>query len=517
MSFSRCDFGRRALLRLGLAFSIALSLQFGSLQYVGSAAAQDSSTVRIAIPLGFRGLDPHEGVNPRAEVTLQSNIYSSLTRITPELEVVGDLATQWEQPEPLIWEFELNPAARFENGTPLDADEIVANFSRMFDAELGFTFAADLKPVIKSVEAVTPTRVRFTLSSPYPDFLRRMSYIYFLDTEWAKSHNPKLEANASGPYRLVSFDPEAGAVLEANPDYYGEQPAFSNAEMKVLRSPAQRLTGLLAGEVDVATILDPQDLKQIEATGEFKVGAIDSSRSVYLWYNTTKEPFDNKLVRQALNYAVNVPQITETLLSGYGKALEGQVFSPIYTGYNPDLKAYPYDPEKAKALLAEAGYPNGFTTTMSVPTGAYVAGDQIAQVVAAQLAQIGVKVNIEQMPMQTMTQQGNNPETAAPMRFVGYAAYDMSARGFLIYFRSAGASNQAKDPGYDKLYEAYLNAETDEEKAKLVAEITEYMRDFAPMLFLYSQPTTYAVRNSVEWTPRPDDWLRAFDMTPVAN
>ncbi|PTQ75316.1 extracellular solute-binding protein (family 5) [Celeribacter persicus] len=236
---------------------------------------------------------------------------------------------------------------------------------------------------------------------------------------------------------------------------------------------------------------------------------------MFLWFNTTTPGIDNKLVRQAMNYAVDKEVIVKALLRGYGSVLNGQVFSPIYTGYNPDLDPYPYDPEKAKELLAEAGYPDGFSTTLQVPTGAYVAGDQIAQVVAAQLGQVGIKVEIEQMPIQTLIQLGNNAETAGPMRFLGYAAYDMSARGFLIYFRSAGASNQAKDPDYDKLYEAYLAAETEEEKAALVKEITVHMRDYAPMLWLYSQPTTYAVRKGVDWKARPDDWLRAFDMKPA--
>lgn len=501
----------RRLSILAVAAAMAMPLM------ASATVAQSADTIRVAIPLGFRGLDPHEGVNQRAEVSLQSNIYSSLTRVTPELEVVGDLAESWSNPEPNVWEFKLNPKAKFENGTVLDAPMIVSNFARMFDPALAFTFASDLKPVISNVEAVDATTLRITLGTAYPDFLRRMSYVYFLDTEWAKEHNPKLEANGSGPYRLVRFDPENIAVLEANPDYYGEQPAYPHAEFKVLGTPASRLTALLAGEIDVSTVIDPQDLLQLESSGRFKVGAIASSRSVFLWFNTTKAPLDNQAVRQALNHAVNSQAITETLLKGYGKPLQGQVFGETYPGFNPNLEAYSYDPELAKKMLADAGFPNGFSTQMSVPTGAYVAGDQIAQVVAAQLGQIGVNVTIDAMPIQTQIQQGNNAETAAAMRFIGYAAYDMSSRGLLNYFRSAGASNQAKDPAFDELYAAYLTNTDETKTAELVNAVTAHMRDFAPMLFLYAQPTTYAISNDVEWVPRPDDWLRAFDMKPAAK
>lgn len=500
-------FGRGATLA-ALAFLSTAAITF-------PASSQAADTVRVAIPLAFRGLDPHEGVNPRAEVSLQSNLYSSLTRITPKLEVVGDLATSWENPDPKTWIFKLNPKAKFQSGTALDAAMVVSNFQRMFDPQ--FTFASDLKPVFDKVEAVDPTTVRITLKTPYPDFLRRLSYAYFLDTEWAKTHNPKLESNASGPYILSKFDPESGATLTANPNYYGEAPAFKTAEMKVLGTPASRLQALQAGEIDVSMVIDPQDLKQLESNGNFKVGSIDSSRSVFLWFNTTKPPLDKQEVRQALNYAVNKDIITKALLQGLAKPLDGQVFSSVYEGHNPDLKAFPFDPAKAKDMLAKAGFPNGFTTDMSVPTGAYVAGDQIAQVVAGQLAQVGVKVTMNAMPMQTQTQQGNNAQTAAAMRFVGYAAYDMSSRGLLTFFRGAGASNQAKDPGFDKLYDAYLNAKDDAEGKALVKQITVRMNEFAPMLFLYAQPTTYAVAKNVDWVPRPDDWLRAFDMKPASK
>lgn len=512
MNKQRFNITRRTILGAAMALPLAVSTSLG---LVSPVAAQSTDTVKIAIPLAFRGLDPHEGLVARAELSLQSHIYPSLTRINKDLEVVGDLATSWDRVDATTWEFEIHPAVRFENGTLLDADEIIANFKRMLDPDSGFTFASDIRSVIESIEAVSPTRVRFNLTTPYPDFLRRLSYIFFIDTEWAKTHNPKLEANGTGPYKLVSFDPENSAVLELNPNYYGETPDFANVELKVLQSPAQRLTGLLSGEIDAAAILDPQDLQQLEDNGNFTVGAVDSSRSMYAWFNTTKAPLDNKLVRQALNYAVNKEVIVDTLLRGYGSVLKGQVFSEGYNGYNPDLDPYPYDPEKAKALLAEAGFPNGFTTTMSVPTGAYVAGDQIAQVVAAQLAQVGVNVEMALAPMQTLIQQQNDADLVAPLRFIGYAAYDMSARGFLIYFRSEGASNHAKDPGFDELYYRYLAAPTDAEQAELVTEITEHMRDYAPMLFLYSQPTTYAVRKDIDWVARPDDWLLAFDMERI--
>ena len=249
----------RRLSILAVAAAMAMPLM------ASATLAQSADTIRVAIPLGFRGLDPHEGVNQRAEVSLQSNIYSSLTRVTPELEVVGDLAESWSNPEPNVWEFKLNPKAKFENGTVLDAPMIVSNFARMFDPALAFTFASDLKPVISNVEAVDATTLRITLGTAYPDFLRRMSYVYFLDTEWAKEHNPKLEANGSGPYRLVRFDPENIAVLEANPDYYGEQPAYPHAEFKVLGTPASRLTALLAGEIDVSTVIRDAGLGIAEA------------------------------------------------------------------------------------------------------------------------------------------------------------------------------------------------------------------------------------------------------------
>jgi peptide/nickel transport system substrate-binding protein len=499
---------------LGLAAAVVLA---GCSSSSGGSSTSAAKTLTIAVPSAFGSLDPALGINVRAELSLQSDLFSSLVQLNPKLQIVPDLATSWNQSSPTTWVFHLRSGAKFQNGDALDATDVVANFKRMETPSVGSTELGDLKADLTSVTAPNATTVQFNLKAPYIDFLKRVSYIYYVDVPWVAGHNPKLQANASGPYELVSFNPQTGATLKANPAYYGQQPAYPNVQLKVLATSQARVDALQAGSVDVATVLDPQSLPTLKGDSKLTAGAIPSARTIFMWFNTTKKPMDSQLVRQAINYAIDKNAIVKSVLGGSAEVLNGQVINSTYSNYDSSLQPYPYDPAKAKQLLAQAGYPNGFSTTMSVPTGSYLDGDLVSQAIQSQLKQVGINVKLDNEPLQTFIQQNLNAKTADPIRFVGYASYDTSTRGMLAYFASTSSTNDSKDPAFDPLYNTYRGATTPAAATQAANAVLQEMYTFAPVAFLYSQPLTYAVSKTVSWVPRPDDWLRAFDMSPASS
>jgi peptide/nickel transport system substrate-binding protein len=483
----------------------------------GTSSSGSNSTLKIAVPAAFGTLDPNLGLQVDSEVSVQSDLFSSLVQLNPQLKIVGDMATSWQNPSPTVWVFKLRPGMKFQNGDPLDANTVVDNFQRMESKSLGSSWISDLTPYLQSVTAPDATTVKFQLKSPYTDFLYRLSYIFYIDTQWLPGHNPKLQANASGPYELVSFNPQSEAVLKANPSYYGKKPAYKNVDYLVEATSTDEINALQTNAVDVATAMAPNDMKSLASDTNLVTGSEPSLRNVFLWMTTVHGgPLANPLVRQAMNYAVDKQAIVNTIFGGKTEALKGQVLNGTYTMLNTSLEGYPYNPAKAKQLLAQAGYPNGFSTEMTYPTGTYPADDLVSQVLVQQYAAVGIKLKLNAIPFTSfVTMNVNAKSQATPLRYEGYASYTPSSAGMLYFFTSDHYTNAAPDPKYDELVNKYLTAPNATLAKQYFDETTQEMYDFAPMVFLYAQPLTYAYSKSVQWTPRPEGWLRAYDMTPA--
>ncbi len=245
-----------------------------------------------------------------------ASLYTSLTRVDGEGKLVGVLAKAWSQTAPNVWVFDLRDDIAFANGAKLDAAVVKWNMDRILGIRDASWIVASMRQV-QETKALADDKVQFTLRAPDIQFPRRLAGIFFLEPEWTKANNPGVTAMGSGPYKLVSFNPEAGVVLEANEKYAGPQPPFRRVNMRVVVDTAARVNGLKAGEIDAAAVLDVQDLKQLREDPKLVVGVKPTTRVQIIRFNTLVKPMDDVRVRRAINYAINKELITKTLFGGF--------------------------------------------------------------------------------------------------------------------------------------------------------------------------------------------------------
>ncbi|MGW4578292.1 ABC transporter substrate-binding protein [Rhodococcus sp. YH1] len=503
---------RRKLATAVAALTTAVVLTSCGVLDGDAGASGDSDVLRLGLSRQLTNLDPGASGSLDGDATVQGAIFSGLTRVDPNLELVGDLAESWEQESETRWVFHLRDGVKFSNGDPFTAHDAVWNFERVLADTAGFSNGASLAPVIASVQASDDATLVIETKGPYLDLADRLANFFFTQQKWVESHNPKLEPLGTGPYRLVSVDLENGAVLERNPEYFGGAPDFENVEFKVLSTEAARVSAVQTESIDAAIQFEPSNLAQFENSNVYTTGNQWSTWNMTLRFNETKKPLDDVRIRQGLNYAVDKETLAKSLLGDDIEPLYGQVVSEPYDLVNSNLQPYPYDPAKARQLFAEAGYPDGFELEMQLSTGTYVASDLIAEAIANQLAEVGVKVNITTAQFPAWVERSRTDDVA-DLVYIGYTSGYKSPVERLRIFTSKYAQSHFTDPVYDDLIARLTVAPNEQEQQRLFDEATAHFRENPHVLFLWPQPLTYVVAKDLQWTPRPEHWLLPQDFS----
>ncbi|MEN0129357.1 MAG: ABC transporter substrate-binding protein [Brevundimonas sp.] len=484
----------------------------------GSASAPKPTAgaqLRLALSRQLTNVNPHKGGSPDSQGAVIGSVYEALTRITPDTKVAPGLATSWKSLSDLEWEFTVRTDAVFSDGTPLTSKTIVWNFEQLLDPDYPGTTGAPLRKFVKSVEARDEDTVLFHLSAPAIDLPGRLWNSYITDPTFAKSHNLDTESLGSGPYKIDTLDLENGATLSLNPHYAGPKPAFSSVKYTVLASEAQRVAAIAAGEDDIVLNVEPLSLDQFKDSKAYDTVLGVGPQPLVLAINEEKKgtPLADVRVRQALNYATDKEQIIHGLFHDAVKPLPGSVLFEPYQQETPDLKAYPYDPEKAKELLAAAGYDKGFEVEVDVPAGTYVSADLASQAIAAQWAKVGVTLKITQTPFPAWIerQYGDSQEGADLVYIMWGGQY---RDGFQLFdpFTSDHIQSDVVAPKFDDLVRR-LQAATDlASQRKLVDEATHDYYDEAHTIFLYPSPFTAVISRAVTWEQRPSRYLYAQEV-----
>ena len=505
---------RRSLLKTSVA---ALLLSGASLSLSSPALAEgygDTHELVMGLPYTMTTLDPAVGGSLRTDLSIVASVYSSLTRVSAEGEVVGVAATGWEQTSDTTWTFDLRDDVVFSDGTPLTADIIKWNIDRINAIETPSWIVISMKNIAET-KVVGEHKIEFTLTQPDLNFPRRLAGVFFLEPKWTETHNPAMEAMGSGAYKLLSYNPETGAELEANPTFYGEPAAFKKVKFRVMSDEASRINALKAGELDTAALINPQDLQQLDDAGGVVTGIIPSTRVQIIRFNTLVKPLDDVRVREAINYAIDKDAITKALFRGLVQPAHSQIITPLHEGYNTDLQAWPYDPAKAKELLAEAGYPDGFEVEMGFGKGTYVGGEQAAQIVVAMLAQVGITAKLSIVPTSVYWGRANTDEQAG-LSWFGYADTSTIAADTMSYIANGFVQTRGPLPnGLNEALDEAKAAGTKEEELAALKKATQAAADDALVAFLWDLPQTFAYSDKVVWKVRSDDWQLPYDVTPA--
>jgi peptide/nickel transport system substrate-binding protein len=497
----------------------SITLTLGALSLTAflstSALAQDK-TLTIAVTNMMNTFDPHMTASVGTDLSLLSHIYPSLVLRGPDMKIVPSLATEWKSVDDLTWRIKLRSDATFNDGEKIDAAVVKWNFDRVRDPAVNARIKAWFTQ-ITDVSVISPTEIEIKTSTPYPAMIGQMSMFFLLPPKWAADHKPATETASGGAYVVSSIKPGDSVTLDANPGYWGPKPEFGHVVFRVIPDAASRVAALMAGEVDFINSIPTTEISRIKTSGMAQAGAVPSTRTVFIKFNTEKAPLDNKLLRQALNYAVDKEGIVKAIFNDQANIAQCQVLSKDYFGFNPDLKPYAYDPDKAAALLKQAGGAPAQPIELEVSTGTYLNGEEVVQAVASQLEEIGVKTKITEMQFSTYMDKYLKAKDLGRLSLLSQAWPTIDADGLLTLFAPGNMYSYWNNATFGKLLEEGRSTMDPAKREAAYKKATQLMCDEAPALFLYTQPTTYGLSKRITWAARGDDWVRAFDMKPAAN
>lgn len=446
-----------------------------------------------------------------------SHIFDTLV-VFEDGELKPSVATSWEAVDDLTWEFTLQEGLTFQNGEPLDAEAVKFTIDRIMDPEAGIPWRGLMGP-IESTEVVDDTTVRVTTSEPFGPLVQKLLVAYIIPPDYYQEVGQEGFAEApigSGPYQWSDFDPLTHLTVEAWPESWrweGEAPGVSTITWQKLPEDSTRVAALTAGEIDVAEGLPPEVISQLEGQGINVISQPIAQTNVVNLRSTWDTPLADMQVRQAINYAVDKQAILDSILQGHGTLVDRQLIGPESFGYNPDLEPYPYDPDRARELLADAGYPDGFDVTYHFSIGRYPKDKEVSEVIAAQLGEVGINVNLEYLENVVFSQMSREG-TIGPMNIYGWQTMPaMDINQPIPFFKCDVPRENFCDPELDRLIEemeAALDADEREERAH---EMAVYLAETAPVLFLWQFHTIYGVQPYVDgFEPTP---ARAADLTQV--
>lgn len=448
----------------------------------------------VALGEEAESLDPPTSMLFTSEI-YQQHIFDTLVGIEgDELKPTGLLAERWETVNPTTWRFHLRRNVRFHNGKVLDAEDVKYSFEQYADTKNRRSVYAR---GIQRVDVRDANTVDVVTAEPQASLLFNLTRLQILPRDarqsaGAQGFNDK--PIGTGPYRFVEWRRDQQLVLEANPTYWRGAVNPRRLVFRPIKDASTRAAELRSGGVDIIASPPVPQLDLLDA-GETQVVPVKGGRVIIYPFNVSQPPFDNRKVREAVNFAVNREAIVKNVLGGRGVVLAGP-FTSAWLGFDPSVKPRPYDPARARQLLTEAGHPQGFETTWSISSGVFLKDTEIAEAVASQLRQVGVRVKLvptERAKIQKDAQEG----TFQGMTSVAWGTqFEPDPMLNWVMMRPHFTL-----PRIQELVKAG-RAETDVEKRrKIYQELYRLAHDEALWLFVHAQDELWARRKDVPWTP----------------
>jgi ABC-type transport system substrate-binding protein len=427
---------------------LALMLPFGVV-WPSTAFAQTSpkmgGTLRYGTVTEVASLDPHIYVGSAWKVLIEA-IYSPLVGYDTKGQIVSRLAEKWETPNAKTTIFHLRKGVTFHDGTAFTAADVKFSLERILDPKFGATLRTNLAGVTVSV--IDDSTVKLETTEPNATLLSVLALpeAAIVSKKWIESGpNVKVQANGTGPFILKAYEPSVRALLEKNPKYFIKgQPYLNAVEFKMIKSDDARVNALRTNAVDMIDFVPWKDIDTLRRAPNITV---DSSGGAFmnLWFNTAKKPYNDVRVRKAFAFAIDRAAISKAAFFGHGAPIEGPPTPSDSPFYNKDLaKTYTYDPKRAKALLAEAGYPNGFEFEFLVFQGLGIY-TSTAQIVQANLKDVGINAKIQLVEFADLLDRKNKANYDAMIYGVSMKLTDPDV---YAYYLGADSTYWAKPIGY---------------------------------------------------------------------
>ena len=516
---------------------------FLSLLSIGLAVAPAEAAVfKWANDGDVRVMDPYT-LDETFQNSFLANIYEPLVRRDKKLAIEPALAVKWEQTSPSVWRFHLRPGVEWQDGTPFTADDVVFSYQRV----TGKASPASATVVsVKEVRRIDDLTVDVETKAPDPILPDEFTNWSMLPKAWLEQHNAaevavvgvsesfsQRNAMGTGPFRLVLREPDRRTVLERNPGWWDKpEHNLDRVEFTVIASAATRVAALLSGEIDMIYSVPPQDIDRIGRTPGLHIIQGPELRTLFLGLDQTrdellfssvkgKNPFKDVRVRRAIALAIDEPAIASRIMRGQGRPT-WQMWGPGVNGFNEALdQRPPLDLAKARALLAEAGYPDGFQVTLDCPNDRYIADEAICTAIATMLARIDIKVDVFARTKVRYFGDVNFPNYRTSLYLLGWtpSTYDahnvirtlLASRGRpgIGVVNDGGFSNQRVDE-----LEPLIATELDRRKRQaMIEEVARIVQEQVGYIPLHQQRITWAAHDGIHLTQPADNtfpmrWVR---------
>ena len=486
-------------------------------------AAQKDFVLVVGMKNSILTLDPAMHRDRETETVIR-NMFDGLVTRTTDMEIVPEIAESYQQTTPTEWIFKLREGITFHNGEKLDADDVVFTFDRLTreGAVDGKTSPRKgLLGTLERVERIDDYTVRFILSKPWPVFLKMLPHQQIVPKDYITAKGNAYFAEnpiGAGPFKFVKGDLSGEIIMERFENYYGGSSALppvgpapaKTVVFKIMPETSSRIAALQRGEAHIIQNVPAHMIRHLEFDKNVTVKRTIGTRVHWIAMNNSKPPFNDRRVRLAMNYAVDMDMIVKTILGGNGQTLAGPLLPEAF-GYNADLEPYGYDPEKAKQLLSEAGYKDGFSLVID----SKAAKKEIAEAVASQLRQVGIKASVRVWDwgvLRPLVLKGERKMATSDWGNSTLDPYGILNPQLKIKGRGNYACCSLQEV-HDLLEVAEVTIDQ-QKRAGMYRRVQQIVHDEAVWIFGYGTDVIEACAANVEnWNPSPDSRINLHDVS----
>ncbi|SDM66471.1 peptide/nickel transport system substrate-binding protein [Fictibacillus solisalsi] len=478
---------------------------------------KDKTTLVLAQSADITTMDPQNSLSTTGDRVFR-NMFNRLFYRDANMEVQPELVEAYENVDDVTWKFKLKQGVTFHNGDPLTAEDVKFSLERVMNDQTlkeypYFTQLAKIKVIDDlTLEIITdgpmPTLLRL-LAKSGADVIPKK---YFEEVGLKEFQKKPI---GSGPYQFVEWKRDDRVVLEAYPDYFDGAPKWKEVIVRAIPESSTRVGELLTGGVDIATDIPPNEWDRVNGDEGVSLVTGDTTRIMLLVVRTTEGSVTaDPKVREAIDLAINEKAIVDSVLKGTGVPVRSRVPEGVI-GSNPDLyDAYVYDVEKAKKLLAEAGFKDGLEITLTAPKGRYPLDGEVAQLIASMLGEAGIKVNLKLLESSAFLDIYNS-NSNEELLMIGLADGLLDASYSLVHYTKERATGQTDyyNEKVEKLYHDAGRNLNEEERIKQYQEIQAIIAEERPHITLFQQGSNYGVSDRVEFKPRLDEVINFSDIS----